>query len=205
MDDTIFTKRLKLTRLRTFMEDSDDLTLFHSVWADPQATQWSRRGASKDLEASQRWMLKVLPPAGGIGYGVYRRAGSEENWEGIGVVTLLPQASTALPLPLGLRPAGDEREPKAIQLGYLYLPNAWGHGYATESSEAMLEHYRKCSERNSELTYVESIVHTQNGASIRVMEKLGFERIGGRAWGDELIFVSGDWRENRTMVFGKYL
>jgi [ribosomal protein S5]-alanine N-acetyltransferase len=59
-------------------------------------------------------------------------------------------------------------------LGYAFLPGAWGRGYATEAGRAVLDHARHVLG----LARILAIVSPGNGASIRVLEKLGFRRDG---------------------------
>jgi RimJ/RimL family protein N-acetyltransferase len=60
-------------------------------------------------------------------------------------------------------------------IGYAYLPEFWGQGYAFEAAAAALEHGRQ----KFGLKRVIAIVSQHNAGSIRVLEKLGmsFERL----------------------------
>jgi RimJ/RimL family protein N-acetyltransferase len=62
-----------------------------------------------------------------------------------------------------------------IDIGYRFLPDCWGKGYATESALALMEHGR----RIHGFTRIVGTVHPDNPASGRVLEKLGlrFERL----------------------------
>lgn len=60
-----------------------------------------------------------------------------------------------------------------VELGYMVLRDHWGEGIATEVSEACLEY----AFTNLQLPFVAGIAVPENTASIRVMEKLGFEFI----------------------------
>lgn len=62
------------------------------------------------------------------------------------------------------------------QLHYALLPDHSGRGLATEIAEALIDYART----NSELTLLYSGVDEPNVASIRVLEQVGFERIGDR-------------------------
>ncbi|BAJ26832.1 MULTISPECIES: GNAT family N-acetyltransferase [Kitasatospora] len=99
----------------------------------------------------------------------------------IGVVTLdlrAPDRPGRLH-PEHLRPADGERE-----LGYLFLPRAWGRGYATEACAAALDWL--AGVRPGEP--VGLCTQTANTASVRLAERLGFtelerfEEFGAEQW-----------------------
>ena len=58
-----------------------------------------------------------------------------------------------------------------IDLGYRFLPQYWGKGYATETSKAILEYgFNKLG-----LKRIIAIAMKENTASIKVMEKVGMQ------------------------------
>ncbi|HEX7047242.1 MAG TPA: GNAT family N-acetyltransferase [Gammaproteobacteria bacterium] len=62
------------------------------------------------------------------------------------------------------------------EIGYILLPNAWGKGFASEIAGALIRYGfddRKFARLNA-------VVHPDNHASIRVLEKHGFAREGLR-------------------------
>ncbi|MEU3493413.1 GNAT family N-acetyltransferase [Kitasatospora cineracea] len=94
----------------------------------------------------------------------------------IGLVTLDPHGSDRL---AHLHPEGGARE-----LGYLFLPHAWGRGYATEACTAALDWLAGALPD----TPVALTTQTANTASRRVAERLGFtelerfEEYGAEQW-----------------------
>jgi len=56
-----------------------------------------------------------------------------------------------------------------VDLGYAYLPDYWGQGYAFEAAEATLQH----AAAKFDLARVIAVVSQGNSGSIRVLEKLG--------------------------------
>jgi ribosomal-protein-alanine N-acetyltransferase len=71
--------------------------------------------------------------------------------------------------------------------GYSFVPEFWGHGYATEAAKAFLDYLRK------DMKLVEIIASTRPGneASVKVLTKIGFVSGGVYAFerGDREIFV----------------
>ncbi len=89
----------------------------------------------------------------------------EVDGETIGLVSLDPREAHHG----HVRPEGGEAE-----LGYMLLPRAWGHGYATEACSAVMEWFHAAFPDEP------LVVSTQlrNTPSLRVIEKLGFEELG---------------------------
>ena len=59
--------------------------------------------------------------------------------------------------------------------GYAFARSEWGHGYATESLQAMVDLARDLGIRR-----LESICHVDHRPSAHVMEKCGFQALGVR-------------------------
>lgn len=62
-----------------------------------------------------------------------------------------------------------------VDLGYAFLPEHWGVGYAIEATEATMQH----GARKFDLKRLIAVVSVGNSASMRVLEKLGmrYERM----------------------------
>ncbi|MFD5405249.1 GNAT family N-acetyltransferase [Streptomyces griseorubiginosus] len=76
-----------------------------------------------------------------------------------------------------VRPGAGEAE-----LGYLLLPEAWGHGYATEACAAALDWYTGVQPGAP----VVLSTSTANEPSLRLARKLGFTEVGRfEEWGAE--------------------
>jgi RimJ/RimL family protein N-acetyltransferase len=72
----------------------------------------------------------------------------------------------------------------APDLGYAFLPEAWGRGYAFEAARAVMEEAKR--------DRVLALVSPGNAASIRLLEKLGFASIAHpAAHEDTAVF---EWR-----------
>jgi len=60
---------------------------------------------------------------------------------------------------------------KEIEIGYRYFPSYWNKGYCTEICNELI----KYGFQNLNLDKIIAIVHPENIASVRVLEKLGLE------------------------------
>lgn len=61
-----------------------------------------------------------------------------------------------------------------VDVGFAFLPEAWGRGHAREAAAAVLEHARDALR----LRRVLAITDPENAASIRVLERIGMRREG---------------------------
>jgi ribosomal-protein-alanine N-acetyltransferase len=69
---------------------------------------------------------------------------------------------------------------RAAKIAYEFVPQFWGNGYATEACQYVLQLLFADYSVNEAL----AIVDTRNEASIRLLERLGFEQIGFQADAD---------------------
>jgi ribosomal-protein-alanine N-acetyltransferase len=91
---------------------------------------------------------------------------------GYGRLAVIEKASSRLVGFSGFKYVADLRE---VDIGYRFLPDCWGKGYATESALALMEQGR----RAHGFSRIVGTVHPDNPASGKVLEKLGlrYERL----------------------------
>ncbi|KAF2174887.1 hypothetical protein K469DRAFT_680726 [Zopfia rhizophila CBS 207.26] len=120
------------------------------------------------------------------------------------VLKKLNDATLLSPAPRGYMQTGNSIT-IIRSIGYQILQSSWGKGYATEAVSALLSCYGEATRLEEESgRYVEAIVGKDNAASIRVIEKLGFQKAG---WKEETegVFLAGKWRDPGYWVYGKYV
>ncbi|KAH7391123.1 GNAT domain-containing protein [Phaeosphaeria sp. MPI-PUGE-AT-0046c] len=211
MQPIIQSSRLTLIRLIDTSNGSQHVQWFHENWTDTDATIWSLHGPCKSLEESREWMIEHRTKYDNLFYSIFEKqegtAGTEEDpGEHVGSVSLRRQlAGPTLPPPGRLE--GNPGEVDLRVVGYAIFKKAWGKGYATEATRALLDAYVAAVEKEKDggkVFYLEGCVDEANPGSQAVLKKLGFDKVG---WKDEPepIFLGGAWREGGYFVFGKYL
>jgi len=125
--------------------------------------------------------------------------------EFIGLVVLKSSDTNSLALPSHLTAPPTATPTLTLELAYMFLPPSWSHGYATEALTAV---FSACTRARAfwtpfEKVYVSALVNEKNGASQRVVEKVGMERRGVFEWSGEAVWLAGEWRvRDRLVVFG---
>ena len=82
---------------------------------------------------------------------------------------LMAVALKATGQPIGMCGLLKREHLERPDLGYAFLPEAWGQGYALEAARAVLDEAKR--------DRVLALVSPANAASIRLLEKLGFAAI----------------------------
>ncbi len=85
------------------------------------------------------------------------------------------------------------KEHKRAEMGYDLMREHWGKGYTTEAVKAIVDH----GFNTLGLVRVEATVDSENGASARVLEKVGFTHEGTLR---KRFYHDGKWHDE--MVFG---
>jgi RimJ/RimL family protein N-acetyltransferase len=187
VDVFLETDRLVLRRFT-----GDDLELLVELDSDPEVKRYIDDGAPVDrqeLAAMLAWWL-----------------GYYERYEGYGFWAAVEKASGAFVGWFHLRP-GEGAGPREPELGYRLLREAWGRGYATEGSKALID--KAFAELGAERVYASTMV--VNTGSWRVMEKVGLRyvrtfhagwpvKIPGDEQGDvEYAIDRAEWENDRSV------
>lgn len=147
---------IKTERLVLRQSEARDRAALIDLFASPEVGTYV--GGSRPRDELER----ALPEVPGQRFGFFV---VELNGTTIGMITL----DRRDPERKGhIRPEGGETE-----LGYMFLPQAWGRGYATEACAAALDWF-------ADVHPGEPVVlstQTANEASMRVAAKLGFTEV----------------------------
>jgi [ribosomal protein S5]-alanine N-acetyltransferase len=101
--------------------------------------------------------------------------------------------------PIGFHLLNNIQGETIIQVGYGLVKDVWGKGYATEMAEAVLRY----GFTDLALPRIAGMATLSNGASIRVLEKIGLERHGERSFPHPAYASSGPlaWFESERDVW----
>ncbi|WP_335974936.1 GNAT family N-acetyltransferase [Streptomyces sp. CA2R106] len=158
---------IKTERLVLRASEARDRAAFVELFSSPEVGTYI--GGAQPREQLDR----AMPEVPGRRFGVFV---VELDGAMIGMITLDPRDAER---PGHVRPDAGEAE-----LGYMFLPQAWGRGYAAEAGAAALGWFSDA--RPDEPVVLSTQI--ANGASLRVATKLGFteverfEEYGAEQW-----------------------
>ncbi|HSK92482.1 MAG TPA: GNAT family N-acetyltransferase [Candidatus Angelobacter sp.] len=153
-------RELETERLRLRPFTPDDLEHLVELDADPEVMRFITGGAPtpRDELAGEVLPAFLAYQESGTGYGFWaaeeRATGAFVGW-------------------FHLRPHPEHGTPDDPELGYRLRREAWGKGFATEGSRALID--RAFAELGARRVHAETM--TVNGASRRVMEKAGLRHV----------------------------
>ncbi len=165
---------LATPRLRLRWLEEGDAAAQFALFSDPKVVRYWSSGPWTDMAQADEQVAKTLA---GYRDGSGVRFGIELDGRLIGNVCLF---------------AFSEQN-RRCELGYVLGSAYWGHGYATEALGASLEY----GFRELGLNRVEADIDPRNGASARVLERLGFCKEG---YMPERWIVNGETAD--TAVYG---
>ena len=158
---------------------ANDVDALHALDSDPRVMRYIGDGRTSTREDAEAGMGRVLRryvehPGQGVWHVSRRDTGQFIGW-------------------VSLKFAGDSPD---VEVGYRYVHDAWGHGFASEAAIRMLE-------RGFDIVGLERIIgvtHPENAASQRVLLKIGMRDEGwGRYYDQDLRLFAIDrsrWRSN---------
>lgn len=173
--------RLETKRLELRKFTADDLDWYATLYADPNVTRYLGGPKTRD-EAEVNFTARVLD---------YYDANP-----GLGLWKTIERASGA---PVGFHLLNHIQGESIVQVGYALLERAWGRGYATEMSAALLRY----GFVDLELPTIAGMAHRDHTASHRVLEKIGLERRGERSFPHPMYADAGPlaWFEREREVW----
>ncbi|GAA1944787.1 GNAT family N-acetyltransferase [Kitasatospora viridis] len=147
---------IRTGRLVLRQTEARDRPAFVELFSSPEVG--AHIGGARPREELER----AMPEVPGRRFGAFA---VELDGAMIGVITLDPRD----PERLGhIRPEGGETE-----LGYLFLPRAWGQGFASEACAAVLDWFAGVRPGEPVVLSTQAV----HASSIRVATKLGFTEV----------------------------
>lgn len=161
MPPILLTRRLRLRPPRR--EDLEDI---YRLGSSPRVMRFITPGRIQNREEARQDLEKrIATAADPLGYWITEL---KENNAFIGWMALKPLD-----------------EGPVVEIGYRFLEDYWGRGYATEGGEKILDY----AFRTLQLNKVAAVAIKENRASTRVMEKLGMcYRKDGIFYGTDCVY-----------------
>ncbi|MCW5937361.1 MAG: GNAT family N-acetyltransferase [Fimbriimonadaceae bacterium] len=158
------TSRLRLREWRP--REREDVEAAFAIYSDPEVMRWL--GDGRRVIGSREEQREVLEARSAVNAGL--RDGScylavERLSDGrvIGAVIFREL------------PDGEDNGTGDYEIGWHFAQEFWGQGFATEASQALLEH---AFATQPALAEVYAVTKLDNERSVRVMERLGMECLG---------------------------
>jgi ribosomal-protein-alanine N-acetyltransferase len=145
-----------------------DAELLFDLNSDPEVMRYIAPPPASDVPGYRDRILTVhLPYQAHPWHGV-RIVLDRTTGEFLGVVFARPATDSRFAQEIGWT------QPNEVEVGYIYRRCAWGRGLATEAATPLV-----CIALADPATLaVVACVHAGNAGSLRVLEKLGLERVG---------------------------
>jgi len=164
--------QLATQRLRLRQLDSGDIPALFRVFSDPRVTRYWSAPPFSDLQAAQQYLGDIDE---------HRRTGTLLQW-GIAELGTDRVIGTATLFRW-------DKVHRRAEIGFAIAADDWGRGYATEAIGRLI----KYGFVELELNRFEADVDPRNSASLRVLEKLGFEREG---YSPQRFLVAEEWQDS---------
>ena len=135
---------------------TEDAPLIYSLNIHPEVVKYVHELPVTDITSAEENLQRILSQYKEYGYGRWA-VFTKDNNEFIGWCGLK------------YRPERNETD-----LGYRFIPQYWGKGYATEASKASIRY----GFETLQLRQINAMAHVENLASLKVLEKIGMQFIG---------------------------
>jgi ribosomal-protein-alanine N-acetyltransferase len=148
--------QIETPRTRLVPWEEDDWAPFQRLCRDPRVMRHIWGGALWNEEKAREFVARQRRCLAERGYCMWKVTAPHEAGP-LGLCGLQPLAGT------------DE-----IEIGWWLVPELWGQGIATEAARAVL----RFGFEDAALGHIAAVAMPDNGASIRIMEKLGMSLVG---------------------------
>ena len=137
----------------------EDVDTLWQIDQDPEVMRYLTKGEITSRETLMDTFIPRIQSYTDLekGYGMWR-VGLKENDLCIGEIIIRPMYFFSA-----------QADYTNIELGWRFIRQSWGKGYATEAAQFLMQHI---AERNNVSTFT-AIADTNNKASLAVMQKLG--------------------------------
>jgi Acetyltransferase (GNAT) domain len=195
-------------------------SITHAQRVGSLLTSASLRGVSRSLEETQKRVSTLIRSTDPEDTSNRYRAGyivhvKDVQSEGellkpIGIVDIHGCITYGTPFGSDIALPAEVAERESIlsqELGYMFIPEAWGKGYCTEAVQALLKAYKENTSfwKPYRGVFLYIIIGMTNDRSAKVPGKIRIKKRGVHRWDGEHVFLGGAMQAPEVMVFGDYL
>lgn len=167
-------KILETDRLILRLQTTDDAAFILELLNDPSWLQFIGNRNVKIIEDARSYILKSIRMYEQFGFGLFLVEKKDDH------------------IPLGICGLVKRDSLEDVDIGFAFLPQYWGKGYAYEAASAVMAHGRDTLGLNR----IVAITTQDNHASIKLLEKVGLQY-------KQLIRLPNDPKELKLFVFDR--
>lgn len=167
-------KILETDRLILRLQTTDDAAFILELLNDPSWLQFIGNRNVKIIEDARSYILKSIRMYEQFGFGLFLVEKKDDH------------------IPLGICGLVKRDSLEDVDIGFAFLPQYWGKGYAYEAASAVMAHGRDTLGLNR----IVAITTQDNHASIKLLEKVGLQY-------KQLIRLPNDPEELKLFVFDR--
>lgn len=154
-------------RLQVRFFNSTDHDNYFALQGNPRVMQYIRPPRTR--EESDQFLNEKILPVSGTDFKGFWAVNKKDSGEFIGCFVVIPLPDN----------------PEQTQMGYSFLPEYWGNGYATEVAKKGVEYFYN----RTPLPEIYGVTETENIASQKVLLKAGFSFHSKKMELDKELFV----------------
>lgn len=170
-------KMLKSKRLQLRPWKTEDAPMLLSMWSNAQVTQYMQECKISTLAEAEQYIAEFEQQFAQDQHSCWlvQRYTDKQELEPIGNAGAWMICVDAQGNRIKENTNSDDEKWQQIEVGYEFVPQVWGNGYATEALQCVLDYVHALNKKFAMVAFTDQ----ENAASRRVLCKCGFEQLPG--------------------------